>query len=133
MRFCCLQKTRTEKWYELQMSMQMDREGNPLLGIGFLSNIMKQKEKTENLEEQLQMDSFTRLLNKAAIEERGMQMIERLKAEEELYMLITDIDNFKAINDRFGHICGDHVLKSDCRYNESPGSGKYGDWTHWWR
>ena len=27
-------------------------------------------------------------------------------------MLITDIDNFKAINAQFGHICGDHVLKT---------------------
>ena len=105
-------KTGEEKWYEFQLALQKDRSGRPFLGFGFLSNIMKQKEKIAKLEEEIQKDSFTQLLNKAAVERRGEEMLNALKEGKYLYKLIGDIDDFKTVNDQYGHICGDHVLKS---------------------
>lgn len=53
-------------------------------------------------------DSFTGLLNKRACAEYA---VEALAADTEPhYMAMIDIDNFKNVNDSFGHMYGDHVI-----------------------
>jgi diguanylate cyclase (GGDEF)-like protein len=61
-------------------------------------------------------DDLTGVLNRRAF----MQQLadERLRAQrrnEPFCVAMLDIDNFKAVNDRFGHLAGDTVLKEFCR------------------
>ena len=58
-------------WFELCVIAQKDEQGEPILGIGMLSDITDRKEKINQLEKEIQMDLFTGLLNKAAIERYG--------------------------------------------------------------
>lgn len=54
------------------------------------------------------LDPGTGLMNKRAITEYTMEMVE--KCSTSMYIAITDIDDFKSINDRYGHLYGDEVL-----------------------
>lgn len=57
-------------------------------------------------------DSVTALPNRTAYEERMAQEYIRWKRfGEPLSMLVWDIDDFKSVNDRFGHQAGDKALK----------------------
>lgn len=57
-------------------------------------------------------DSVTGLPNRMAYEERLAQEVARWKRfGEPLCMLVWDVDDFKAINDRFGHQSGDKALR----------------------
>jgi len=57
-------------------------------------------------------DSVTGLPNRMAYEERLTQEFARWKRfGEPLCMLVWDVDDFKAINDRFGHQSGDKALR----------------------
>ena len=65
---------------------------------------------TRNMEYAATHDALTDLLNRYA----GFMYIEQALAQKDAYsyaLMITDIDNFKAINDTFGHRMGDTVIK----------------------
>lgn len=57
-------------------------------------------------------DSLTGVLNRRAFFERMEQEIDRsLRENTSLSLILTDIDYFKKVNDRYGHQMGDTVLK----------------------
>ncbi len=59
------------------------------------------------------LDALTGLPNRHAYERRLEQEMERCRqGDGPLSLLVGDVDNFKAINDRFGHQTGDRVLRS---------------------
>lgn len=66
------------------------------------------------LEQQRDTDKLTGLLNKAAIEARIRSLLEMTYPQGTL--VIIDIDNFKHVNDTYGHVFGDIVLRrtADC-------------------
>ena len=57
-------------------------------------------------------DGLTGLLNRRVIVERlGEEMIRCLREETPLSVILADVDHFKQVNDTFGHLVGDLVLK----------------------
>lgn len=57
-------------------------------------------------------DPLTGLLNHRAFKERASQELHRAERERSsLAIVALDVDGFKEINERWGHACGDHVLR----------------------
>ena len=74
--------------------------------------IIQIRKYTQMLDTQTTIDSLTRLHNHEAFyEELNRKMAEYRQTKEPLSILIADIDNFKKVNDTYGHAYGDKVLK----------------------
>ena len=78
---------------------------------------LETKQELENQKEilhyQLHYDQLTGFANRALFIDRLQQSIENAKHyRKKVAVLIVDIDNFKAINDSFGFLVGNEVLKS---------------------
>ncbi|WP_424951480.1 GGDEF domain-containing protein [Deinococcus sp.] len=77
------------------------------------------------------MDALTGLMGRAASElylQEGLELVQQEKLP--LSLVICDLDNFKAVNDRYGHPVGDAVLKAAARRlkRQTGGSGQVGRW-----
>ncbi len=63
-------------------------------------------------EQQVLTDPLTGLNNRRMLDQKIEAAIEKPGAKSKLYMLVIDADNFKTINDKFGHIEGDRALQT---------------------
>ncbi|NLD14061.1 MAG: diguanylate cyclase [Gammaproteobacteria bacterium] len=62
--------------------------------------------------EKARRDALTGLPNRAAWDERlSIEYNRMVRKEESLLLVVIDIDHFKRINDNYGHLAGDKVLK----------------------
>lgn len=60
----------------------------------------------------LMRDGLTEIFNKRKyLEEAEREVARALRHERPLCLIMFDLDDFKQINDNFGHLCGDFVLK----------------------
>jgi len=57
-------------------------------------------------------DALTGLPNRRAYEQRIVQTLNTLDADEHLALVIVDVDHFKRVNDEHGHQTGDQVLRA---------------------
>lgn len=74
---------------------------------------------TQQLEIQVWKDSLTRLNNHEAFYETLEEEMEKFQeAKEPFSILIADIDNFKKVNDTYGHAYGDEVIRAVARVME---------------
>lgn len=81
-----------------------------------LTDITKLKEKSNLLEYQASHDKLTGLFNRNKFDEIYTKELKRAKRyKNNLSMILFDIDNFKYVNDTFGHQIGDDVLKEISR------------------
>jgi len=68
------------------------------------------------LTRQAQTDALTNLANRRALDERlDVEVEHARRLGTNLGFVIADIDNFKSINDRYGHQTGDDVLRAVAR------------------
>ena len=96
-------------WVSVEAKTMLDKQGKPSHVIGKISNIDERVKQEQELKFQRERDQLTGLYNKQTAE----QMIEQRLALHEgknAYVVLTDIDDFKIINDTMGHLFGDGVL-----------------------
>jgi diguanylate cyclase (GGDEF)-like protein len=80
------------------------------------SNITKLTEVTERLRHLARHDDLTGLPNRKHFVERLMEALWRAeRSDNPVLLMYIDLDGFKQINDTYGHIMGDVVLKEAAR------------------
>ncbi|MBA7636363.1 hypothetical protein ES703_43981 [subsurface metagenome] len=108
-------KTRSGKWKWILgrgKVVSRDSTGKAIRFLGTHVDISQQKEAEEKLEKLARIDSLTGCYNRRyglELLDRQIKLSHRSKSPLLLYFL--DVDNFKDINDAFGHEEGDKVLK----------------------
>lgn len=100
----------TYLWTEYFCLLVNDKKGVPYKAIGFFENIDEKVKEEESLDARVRTDALTRLLNKDAVSFFISETLRGSACEETHAMICVDLDNFKAVNDNFGHMYGDVVL-----------------------
>ena len=96
-------------WHECRSIALFDRHSRPVRLMARLENIQNRKAREESLLMRSSLDPLTGLLNKSAAALRVDEFLSsRASRTGALFML--DLDNFKSINDIYGHTAGDQAL-----------------------
>lgn len=97
------------QWCRVLYRAICNEKGGPSQAIGKIANINMYKKEIEQLERESKTDSLTGVFNKMATRDKIDAYIEKRPSGSHMLLLI-DVDNFKKVNDTYGHLCGDEVL-----------------------
>ena len=107
-----INQTRVRSVRERSRTLFDDR-GIAIARIGSLTDITDFKEREATLTDLAHYDALTRLPNRAMLNERLTESIARSNAQDlRCAVLFVDLDDFKYVNDAYGHAFGDRLLVS---------------------
>ncbi|MFK2901246.1 diguanylate cyclase [Dyella jejuensis] len=82
-----------------------------VLSLGLADRALTMRRDRDNVRVLADRDALTNLLNRRAWTEAANRMLaEATNAEQPIAMLFLDLDHFKLLNDRQGHVAGDRAL-----------------------
>ncbi len=84
------------------------------LCIGLVIFLLRKTKQLNDKTQEIKIDNLTQIPNRAFINEDGKKLFikrSRNNANKGVSILMIDIDNFKSINDTYGHDIGDECLK----------------------
>jgi diguanylate cyclase (GGDEF)-like protein len=94
------------RWFELA------RPNDAAVAVIGVFDKLTYRRRYEELLETSSVDQLTGALNRGRFEDMGQASVARaLSTGQPLTLAIIDIDHFKQINDRYGHVVGDEVLR----------------------
>lgn len=102
-------------WCRIRATTQYNADGRPIKAVGVIVDIDEEKKQKQELILQTQYDTLTGIYNKstinALVEQRMSGNYVPVDGMPNYHaLLIIDVDYFKAVNDNYGHLCGDSVL-----------------------
>ena len=96
-------------WVNTKLHLTSDFGDNEIKGIAYLQSIDEKKRSEDALRQKAERDSVTGAYNRATTEELVASSLN--EDETSSVFVIFDIDNFKGLNDTYGHPEGDRSLK----------------------
>lgn len=103
---CLISGTHQEepRWYSMSVSAVPNGTQPSTRAVGVFRDVTGERE--------AELDSLTRLRNKAAMTEVVSHAMANNAPDTACAFLMLDVDHFKQINDRYGHPVGDQVLSA---------------------
>ncbi|MCC6347020.1 MAG: EAL domain-containing protein [Nitrospirales bacterium] len=100
-----------KKWLEVIKTPVLNEEGAVIGMTGIARDITGRKQMEETLHHQAYHDILTGLPNKTLfVEYITLELAHTQRSGEKLAVLLLDLDQFKSVNDTFGHSMGDALL-----------------------
>lgn len=99
------------RWRAGNSQPELQPDGS-IVWHGFITDVTERKLADEKIRHLAQHDSLTQLPNRALFMDRFARAIEQAKRQQqELALLFVDLDDFKQVNDSYGHQIGDVLLQ----------------------
>jgi len=99
-------------WNDLHITPVHDDNGQVTHFVGIVTDVTASKQRTDHLEHEVNHDNLTGLANRTLLWDRLGHAVHLAQRHQTLVAtVLIDLDNFKPINDTFGHDAGDVVLK----------------------
>ncbi len=101
-------------WYRATLFDYQDEFSHDRRVLGYLKNIDAEMQQQALLRQEAQTDPLTGLLNVGEGQRRILHTLSGLpeRHPEQSALFLLDVDNFKQVNDRHGHMTGDRTLRA---------------------
>ncbi len=97
-------------WHRIKFATIYDEKGNATKFVGTITDIDREKKEKTRLISQAETDQLTGFLNKLSTNMKISEFL-RDNSNETAALLFLDIDDFKKLNDTYGHGLGDDFLR----------------------
>ncbi|MDE7228948.1 MAG: diguanylate cyclase [Oscillospiraceae bacterium] len=103
-------KSGAKVWVSCKATCVSDRMGDPLRVIGVMTDIDNEKKLEMQLSERASFDFLSQLFNRSTFIKKLSTELDH-RGPNKIGMMFIDVDDFKFINDRYGHAVGDEVIR----------------------
>lgn len=109
--YICYQHNITKaQWIYVVGKCIFSKQNEPMLIVGKLADVTVHKEVERELMTKAYTDSLTQVSNREYAQEQIQMYLRNNNPDLYSALLIIDVDNFKSVNDYYGHLKGDTVL-----------------------
>lgn len=123
--FRCTRRTGQIIWCAFRLMIIPDPVTAEQVGILYIRDIDDRKKTELALQERAERDALTGLYNRQTVESMiQKRMLQRQSSSDQCALFIIDMDAFKQVNDRHGHLVGDRILQEAGRILREDSNGK---------
>jgi diguanylate cyclase (GGDEF)-like protein len=97
-------------WHRIKFAALYGDDGNAVRFIGTMTDIDKEKKEKSRLISRAETDQLTGFLNKISTSMKINEILREYPGDEGVLLLL-DLDDFKKLNDTYGHQAGDNFLR----------------------